>query len=90
MDFTLWRFANFYVDPSCVPESARGQAPDSFEDQIAAWPQNTSYPLTRQSVSYGGYSEPGRATFDTPNDFNYPTNDYYPNATGTYGTTGRG
>ena len=94
MDFTLWRFANFYVDPSCVPESARGQAPDSFEDQIAAWPTNRDYPLTRQSVNYGAYSEPGRIAYDTQyyttNDNYTNTNDYRPSATDTYGTTGRG
>ena len=28
MDFTLWRFIDFYTDPAVVPESMRGAEPD--------------------------------------------------------------
>lgn len=79
MDFTLWRFIDFYVDPSCVPEGSRDFTPDSFEDQIAAY-AGREYPLTAQYFQYQAYSSDGGSSsggrqsgngyYDPPNGTN--------------------
>ena len=88
MDFTLWRFIDFYTDPAVVPESMRGAEPDSIEDQVLAY-AGRQFPLTRQAVSYSTYSEPsqGRPPYNPdgyypdnyyPGTVYYPTDNYYP------------
>lgn len=68
MDFTLWRFIDFCVDPSCVPENVRGFVPESFENQIKAY-AGKQYPLTQQTVQYQAYNSPDNDIYfyDTPN-----------------------
>ena len=95
MDFTLWRFIDFYTDPAVVPESMRGAEPESIEDQVLAY-AGRQFPLTRQTVSYSTYSDPsqGRPPYNPdgyypdnyyPGTVYYPTNNYYPDDP-TYGT----
>ena len=92
MDFTLWRFIDFYTDPAVVPESMRGAEPDSIEDQVLAY-AGRQFPLTRQTVSYSTYSDPsqGRPPYNPdgyypdnyyPGTVYYPTNNYYPDRPG--------
>ena len=57
MDFTLWRFIDFYVDPSCVPEGARDALPESVEKQIQNY-AGLEYPLTQQTYSNSAYVNP--------------------------------
>ena len=79
MDFTLWRFIDFYTDPAVVPESMRGAEPDSIEDQVLAY-AGRQYPLTRQSFSYSAYSDPTRGNYYPDNYYpdNYYPDNYYP------------
>ena len=75
--FTLWRFADFYVDPEAVPEEAAGAAPESLETQFVAWGDREP-PLTRQIV---GDSVPGDSTdypvYSAEPAYN-PSSDYKP------------
>ena len=73
MDFTLWRLIDFYVDPVCIPEEARGAEPASLEDQLAEY-AGRQLPLTRQAYVPVPYSDPGRLPYG-PNDF---YDNYYP------------
>ena len=75
MDFTLWRFIDFYTDPAVVPESMRDAEPESIEDQVRAY-AGKQFPLTRQAVTYSPYSDPTRGDYYTPDGY-YP-DDYYP------------
>jgi hypothetical protein len=91
MDFTLWRFIDFYTDPAVVPESMRGAEPASIEDQVLAY-AGRQFPLTRQAVSYSPYSDPTRGDYYNPDGYYpdnyypgtvyYPTNNYYPDRPG--------
>ncbi len=66
MDFTLWRLIDFYVDPACIPEEARGAEPASLADQLAEY-AGRQLPLTRQSFAPAPFAAPGRIS-DIPND----------------------
>lgn len=85
MDFTLWRFIDFYTDPSYLPADKRDAAPESIEDQIAAY-AGREYPLTAQYFQYQAYSggdssggssggrQGGYGYYDPPNGTNnYPS-----------------
>ena len=76
MDFTLWRFIDFYTDPAVVPESMRDAEPESIEDQVRAY-AGKQFPLTRQAVTYAPYSDPTRGDYYNPDGY-YPDNNYYP------------
>ena len=76
MDFTLWRFIDFYTDPAVVPESMRDAEPESIEDQVRAY-AGKQFPLTRQAVTYSPYSDPTRGDYYNPDGY-YPDNNYYP------------
>jgi len=63
MDFTLSRLIDFYTDPACIPESARGAEPDDFDAQLTAYTGRT-LPYTEQTVNYEAYSAPGSKSDD--------------------------
>ena len=85
MDFTLWRFIDFYVDPSCVPEAARNALPPSLEEQFRAY-AGKQPPLTQQipavqtpaagKTFYGNYRPDAGTTWGTVtyNPGAYPSN----------------
>lgn len=88
MDFTLWRFIDFYVDPSCLPEGARNAVAPELEEQFAAY-AGKQPPLTRQTVTYQAYSNPegNDFYFDPPNDYgrDWDYGNYYYDQSNDYG-----
>lgn len=65
MDFTLRRFLDFYTDPACIPENARGAAPADYDAQLSAFTGRV-LPYTEQTYTCDEYKSPGKRS-----DFNW-------------------